>query len=65
MVRHPVVIGFKPCVSELALTKAASAVLSHGFAHSHELSGAVLGEEPDNILVRVSDKRPYETIGFD
>jgi hypothetical protein len=48
----------KAFVAELALTKTASAVLSYEFAHAHELSGAVPSEEPDNILFRVSDKRP-------
>ncbi|HEY6304071.1 MAG TPA: tyrosine-type recombinase/integrase [Terriglobales bacterium] len=43
---------------KLRSKKQPSAVLSHEFAHSHELSGAVLSEEPDNILFRVSGKRP-------
>src|SRR4029077_3212777 len=42
--RPPVVTRFKPFIAELALTKTASAGLSHEFAHSHKLSGAVLSE---------------------
>src|SRR6202142_521158 len=39
------------------LPSSASAVLPREFAHSHKLPGAVLSEEPDDILLRVSDER--------
>jgi hypothetical protein len=61
MVRYPVVTGFKPFIADLALTRTASAVMSREFAHSHKLPGTVLSEEPDDILFRVSDKRPVHS----
>src|ERR1700736_6458675 len=53
-------IKISPLLGEYSILFAAhktgSAVLSRQFGHPNEFPGAVLGEKPDDILLRISDK---------